>query len=138
MLSETEVEVLRLDGGVLLGGFGLKVNGIALNVDCLDRADEFTAAATYAQFRGGFGNGQAALERNHVDGLNRAVLSTGTAAGAVHVNHADILIEYYTARLGMTLLLYCERTDGSGRANLTADGTTIVAVAFIKLHNGLH
>ena len=73
-----------------------------------------------------------------MDGLNRAVLSAGTAAGAVDVHYAYILIEYYTARLGMTFLLYCERTDGSGRANLAADGATVVAVAFIKLHYGLH
>ena len=56
-LSETEVEVLSLDGGVLLGGLGLKVNGIAFNVNSLDRADEFAAAASYAQVRGGFGDG---------------------------------------------------------------------------------
>ena len=57
MLSESEVKVLSLDAGILLGGFGFKVNGIAFNVNGLDRADEFTAAASYAQVRGGFRDG---------------------------------------------------------------------------------
>gem|GEM_PF-7062057 len=45
---ETEVKVLGLDGGVLFGGFGLKMNGITLDVNSLDRADILTSAASYA------------------------------------------------------------------------------------------
>jgi hypothetical protein len=46
--SKTEVKVLGLDGGVLFGGFGLKMNGITLDVNSLDRADILTSAASYA------------------------------------------------------------------------------------------
>ena len=127
-----------MDVGVLLGGFGLEVDGIALNVNGFDGADELAAAAAYAQVGGGFGDGQASLKGNHVDGLYRAVLGAGSATGAVYVDYADILVEYHSAGLGAVFLLDSKRTDGSGGANLAAKIAVIVAVTLVKLHNGLH
>ena len=135
---ETEVEIVGLDGGILLGGFGLQVDVIALYVDSLDGTDELAAAATYAQFGSGLGDGQTSLERNHVDGLYGAVLGAGSATGAVHVNHADVLVEYNASGLGVVLLLNRERLDGTGGAYLAAEVAVIVAVAVIKLHDRLH
>ena len=136
--SETEVKVLGLDVGILLGGFGLQVDGVALYVDSLDGADEFAAAASYAQFGSGLRNGQTSLERNHVDSLYGAVLSACSATGTVHVNDTDVDVEHYAARLGLMLLLDSERLDGAGGTYLAAEVAVIVAVTFVKLHDRLH
>ena len=136
--SETEVEIVGLDVGVLLGGFGLKVDGIAFDVDCFYGADELTAAASYAEVGRGFGDGQTAFERYHVDGLNGTVLGAGSATGAVHVDYADILVKYYASGLGTVLLLNRKRTYRSGRADLAAQITVIVAVTLVELHYRLH
>ena len=45
---ETEVEIFSLDIGVLLRFFSCEVDGIALNMNGLDRADVLTAATAYA------------------------------------------------------------------------------------------
>ena len=136
--SETEVEVFGLDVGILFGSFGSEVDGISFDVDGFDRADELAATAAYAEVGGGFGDGQASLKRHHVDGLDGAVLSAGSAAGAVHVDYADVLVEYYAAGLGAVLLLYSQGLDGSCRADLTAQIAVVVAVAVIEPHHGLH
>ena len=112
--------------------------GVPLNMDSLDRADVFASAATYAYLRSGLRYGQSTFKRHHVDSLYRAVLGAGSAAGTVHVDYADVLVEYHTTRLGAMLLLNGERLDCSGRANLAAQVAVIVAVALIKLHHGLH
>ena len=114
------------------------MDGITLNVYGLDGADEFASAASYAQVRCGLGNGKASLERNHMYSLDGAVLGAGSAAGAVHVHYADILVEYYAAGLSALLLFNCKRFDGTGRAHLAAYGAAVVAVAVIKLHYRLH
>ena len=93
----------------MLRGFCCEVYGVPLNMDSLDRADVFASAATYAYLRSGLRYGQSTFKRNHVDSLNRAVLGAGSAAGAVHVYHAYILVEYHTTRLGAMLLLNGER-----------------------------
>ena len=127
-----------MDVGVLLGLFGLEVDGISFDVDCLDGADEFAASATYAEVGSGFGDGQTALKRNHVDGLDGAVLGAGSATGAVHVDYADILVEYHAAGLSVVLLLNRERTYGAGGADLAAEVAVIVAVTLVELHYRLH
>ena len=71
-------------------------------------------------------------------GLNGAVLGTGSATGAVHVDHADVDVEYNPTWLCAVLLFYCQRLDGTGGAYLAAQVAIIVAVAFVKLHYGLH
>ena len=136
--SEAEVKVLGLDVGILLGGFGLQVDGVALYVDSLDGADEFAAAASYAKVGGGLRDGQASLKRHHVDSLDGTVLGAGSAAGAVNVDYADILVKDHAAGLGAVFLLYGKRFDGSGRADLAAQGAVIVAVALVKFHYRLH
>ena len=138
MLSEAEIEVLGLDVGVLLGCLGFQVDGIALNVDSLDGADKLATAAAYAEIRGGLGDGQTSLKRYHVDGLYGAMLSAGSATGAVYVDHADILVEYHASGLGLVFLLYGKRLDGSCGTYLAAKVAVIVAVTLIKLHYGLH
>ncbi len=114
------------------------MNRITFSVFCLYRADELTAAASYAHFGRGLGNGQTTLKRNHVDGLYGAVLGAGSATGAVHVNHADVLVEYNASGLGVVLLLNRERLDGAGRADLAALFAVKVAVSVINLHDWLH
>ena len=111
---------------------------ITFNVYCLYRADELTAAASYAHFGRGLGNGQTTLKRNHVDGLYGAVLGAGSATGTVYVYNADILVEYHTSGLGFVFLLNRERLYGAGRADLAAQVAVKVAVAVIKLHDRLH
>ena len=138
LLLEPEVEVLSLDVLVLLGGFGLKVDGITLNVDSFDGADEFTSTASYAELRCSLRDSQTSLERYHVDGLYGAVFGACTAAGAVYVDYADVLVEDHTSGLGLVFLLYGKRFDGSGGAYLAAQGAVIVAVALVKFHHGLH
>ena len=59
---------------------------ITFNVYCLYRADELTAAASYAHFGRGLGNGQTTLKRNHVDGLYGAVLGAGSGRSRTHFN----------------------------------------------------
>ena len=135
---EAEVEILSLYCFVLFGSLSLQMNRIALNVDCLDGADEFAAAASYAQFGSGLRNGQTSLKRNHVDSLYGAVLSACSATGTVHVNDTDVDVEHYAARLGLMLLLDSERLDGAGGTYLAAEVAVIVAVTFVKLHDRLH
>ena len=96
-----------MDVGVFLGGFGFKVYGIALNVDSFDGADEFASAASYAKLCMDFRYGQPTLKRYHMNSLHLTMLGACTATGAVYINHADILIEYYMTGLGNMLLLYC-------------------------------
>ena len=114
------------------------MNRITFNVYCLYRADELTAAASYAHFGRGLGNGQTTLKRNHVDGLYGAVLGAGSATGAVNVDDTDIDVKHYTARLGLMLLFNCEGFDGTCRTYLAAQVAVIVAIAFVKLHDRLH
>ena len=114
------------------------MDGIALNVDSLDWAYELAAAASYAEIRSGLGDGEASLKGNHVDGLYGAVLSAGSATGAVYIYYADILVEYHAPRLCMVFLLNGKRFDGSCGAYLAAQVAVIVAVALVKLHHGLH
>ena len=73
-----------------------------------------------------------------MDGLDWAVFGAGSAAGAVHVYYADILVEYYAARLGAVLLLNRDGENGTCGAYLTAKVAVIVAVTLVKLHYGLH
>ena len=135
---ESKVKILSLYCFVLFGSLSLQMNRIALNVDCLDGTDEFAAAASYAQFGSGLRNGQTSLERNHVDSLYGAVLSAGSATGAVNVDDTDIDVKHYTARLGLMLLFNCEGFDGTCRTYLAAQVAVIVAIAFVKLHDRLH
>ena len=114
------------------------MNGITFDVHSLDGADELTAAASYAHFGRGLGNGQTTLKRNHVDGLYGAVLGAGSATGAVNVDDTDIDVKHYTARLGLMLLFNCEGFDGTCRTYLAAQVAVIVAIAFVKLHDRLH
>ena len=127
-----------MDAVVLLRGFSLQMYRVTLNMYSLDGADVFASAAAHAQFRSGLRNSQTALKRNHVDGLYRAVLGTGSATGAVHVHYTDILVEYHAARLGAVLLLNRKRSDCTGRAYLATKVAVIVAVAVIKFHDRLH
>ena len=135
---EAEVEILGFYDCVLLGSFCLEVNGITLDVYCLDGADEFASAASYAQVRCGLGNGKASLERNHMYSLDGTVLGAGSATGAVHVYHADILVEYHAAGLGPMFLLNRERLYGTGGADLAAQVAVIIAVTVSKFHYRLH
>lgn len=137
-LSETEVEIVGLNVCILLGSLGFQVDRIAFNVYGLDRADVFTAAATYAKIRSGFGDGKSTLKRNHVNGLYGTMLGACTATGTVYVNHADIFVEYYASGLGVVFLLDCKRADGAGGAYLAAEVAVVVAITVIKFHDRLH
>ena len=135
---EAEVEILGFYDCVLLGSFCLQVDGITLNVNSLYGADEFAAAASYAQVRGGFGDGKTSLERNHMDSLDGTVLGAGSATGTVYVDNTDVYVKYYAARLGLVLLLNSKRLYGAGWTYLAAQIAVIVTVSLIKLHDRLH
>ena len=83
-------------------------------MNSFDGADELAAAATHTKLGSSLRYGKTTLERNHVDSLYSAVLGAGSAAGTVHVDYADVLVEYHTTRLGAMLLLNGERLDFSG------------------------
>ena len=114
------------------------MNGVSFDVYSLDRAYELAAAASYAKVRSGFGDGQSAFKRNHVDCLDGAVLGTCSATGAVNIHNANVLVEYYAARLGFVFLLNRKRLDGTGGTYLAAQVAVIVAVTLVKLHDRLH
>ena len=138
VLLEAKVKVLGLDVLILLGGFGFKVDGVALNVNGFDGADVLATAASYAELGGGLRDGKAALKRYHVDSLNGAVFCAGTAAGTVHIDYAYILVEYNATRLCAVFLFNREGLYCTGGADLAAQVAVIVAVAVIKFHYRLH
>jgi len=77
------------------------MDGVAFNVNGIDRTDVLASAAAHAEFGLGLGDGQAAFKRNHMNGLDGAVLGAGSATGAVHLYHTDINVEDYATRLCM-------------------------------------
>ena len=66
------------------------------------------------------------------------MLGAGSAAGAVHVDYANVLVEYHAAGLGMMLIFNRQRLYCTGRAYLAAKIAVIVAVALIEFHYRLH
>ena len=123
---------------VLLRNLSFQMSGITLNVNSLDGADELTSSTTHTEFGIGFGDCQSAFKRNHMESLNRAMLSACSATGPVHVYHADIFVEYHMAGLCDMFLLHGQGLDGTGGTYLAAQVAIIVAIALIKLHDRLH
>ena len=118
--SEAEVKILGFYYCVLLRNFSFQMSGVALYVNSFDGADELTSAATYTEFSVGFRDGQSAFKRNHMESLDRAMLSACSATGAVYVNHADIFVEYHMAGLCNMFLLHGQGLDGTGGTYLAA------------------
>ena len=136
--SETEVQIFSLNVLVLLWKACFKMDRIAFNVNGVGRTDELASAASYAHVRSSFRNGKTSLERNHVYGLYRTVLGTCSATGVLDIDNALVYVEYHAARLCLVLLFNRKGLDGSVRADFTADGAVVVAVALIELHDRLH
>ena len=83
-------------------GFSILLYDISFDVygaERAGRADVFTTATTYTNFRINMRNCQPVLERNHRQSLRRAMLRTSPATGTVPIDDAILFDENNFAHL---------------------------------------
>lgn len=97
------------------------------------RTGIFASAATHAQFRPHFRNGQAITVGNHVHRFGGAIFIASAASGVIRVNDAIIPDEMGHAELYGLLGGQFQRTQRASRANLSTTAAFIAAISSCKI-----
>ena len=122
-------------------GFSLLLYGISFDVygaERASRADIFTTASTYTNFRIYMWNCQSVLERNHRQSLRRTMFRTSSTTGSVTVDDAVLFDEDNLTQLCQVFLLFRQWQDSSIRTNIPAYGTIKITETLFKENGRLH